>query len=367
MSNQNDKSNPSDMNNPKDIPVQREPGMRIFVARAIGFALIASAIVAIVFAAMQRGTNLRTDHAAVSAMIVPISTNVPGPVVEVFVEDNVFVEAGDLLFRIDPEPYELRVEQARAMLRTAEAELETGGRLLSVQQTNAEIASRQIDRARNHVDLTRQSLQRLENLLPRGMVTAQQVDTARTVHGDALISLDESLSQQLAAQTMIGTLDAPESQVDLARTNLALAERELRRTEVRAPISGRITGLDLGVGTYVVTGVSLFSLIDTEDWVVTALFRETELPRIRVGAPVDVFVMSAPTQRLSGRIQSLGYGVRTTDTISVLGLPIIDSSVDWVRVAQRFPVTIRLEEPPEELMRVGASASVIIHSAEEHE
>jgi len=367
MSNQNDMSNQNGMGNENDTPAPRGPGVRIFLARLVGFALIVSAIVAIIFVAMQRTTTLRTDHAEVSATIVPISTNVPGPIAEVFVGDNVFVEAGDLLFRIDPEPYELRVEQARAMLRTAEAELETGGRLLSVQQTNAEIASRQIDRARNHVDLTRQSLQRLENLLPRGMVTAQQVDTARTVHGDALISLDESLSQQLAAQTMIGTLDAPEAQVDLARTSLALAERELRRTEVRAPISGRITGLDLGVGTYVVTGVSLFSLIDTEDWVVTALFRETELPRIRVGAPVDVFVMSAPTQRLSGRVQSLGYGVRTTDSISILGLPVIDSSVDWVRVAQRFPVTIRLEEPPEELMRVGASASVTIHSAEEHE
>lgn len=355
------------MSNQKDIPTPRDSGMRIAVARLVGFALIVGAIAAIVFAVMQRSTTPSTDHAAVSATIVPISTNVPGHVTEVYIDDNTFVEEGELLFRIDPEPYELRVEQARAMLRTAEAELDTGGRLLSVQQTNSEIANRQIDRARNHVDLTRQSLQRLENLLPRGMVTAQQVDTARTLHGDALISLDESLSQQLAAQTMIGTLDAPEAQVDLARTNLELAQRELRKTEVRAPVSGRITGLDLGVGTYVVTGVSLFSLIDTADWKVTALFRETELPRIRVGAPVDVFVMSAPTQRLNGYVQSLGYGVRTTDNVSVLGLPIIDNSVDWVRVAQRFPVTIRLEDPPEDLMRIGASASVSIHSAEEYE
>lgn len=367
MTNQNDISNQNDVSDQNAVPAPPRPGLRAPLARLIGFALIAGAIAAIVFAAMQRGTTLRTDHASVSATIVPVSANVPGSIEEVFVGNNVFVEAGELLFRIDPEPYELRVEQARAMLRTAEAELDTGGRLLATQQTNAEIANRQIDRARNHVDLTRQTLERLQNLLPRGMVTAQQVDIARTSHEDALISLDESLSQQLAAQTMIGTLDAPQAQVDLARTSLALAERELRRTEVRAPISGLITGLDLGVGTYVVTGVSLFSLIDSEDWKVTAMFRETELPRIPIGAPVDVFVMSAPTQRLKGRVQSLGYGVRTTDEISILGMPIIDSSVDWVRVAQRFPVTIHLEEAPEELMRVGASASVIIHSADEYE
>lgn len=353
------------MNDETDAPAARGRGLRIVVARLIGFALIAGALTAVALAIMQHNTTPRTDHASLSATIVPVSTNVPGHVAEVFIEDNVFVEAGDLLFRIDPEPYELRVEQARAMLHTAEAEVETGSRLLATQEANAEIAGRQVDRARNHVDLTRQTLTRLETLLPQGMVTAQQVDTARTTYQDALISLDEALSQQRAAQTLVGTLDAPLAQVDLAQASLALAQRELRNTEVRAPISGRITGLDLGVGTYVVTGVAQFSLIDSADWKVTALFRETELPHIRVGAPVDVFVMSAPNQRLRGRVHSLGHGVRTTDEISILGLPIIDSSVDWVRVAQRFPVTIRLEEAPEELMRVGASASVIIRSADE--
>ncbi len=353
------------MNDQNDVSEPRGPRLRILLARLIGFALIGGALLAIVLLVTLRETTPQTDHAAVSATIVPVSSNVPGHVAEVFIEDNVLVEAGELLFRIDPEPYELRVAQARAMLRTAEAELDTGGRLLAAQQANAEIAGRQIDRARNHVELTRQTLERLESLLPRGMVTAQQVDDARTIHEDALISLDESLSQQQAAQMMIGTLDAPQAQLDLARASLALAERELRNTEVRAPISGRITGLDLGVGTYVVTGIAQFSLIDSADWKVTALFRETELPRIRVDAPVDVFVMSAPNRRLRGRVESLGYGVRTTDEISILGLPIVDSSIDWVRVAQRFPVTIRLEDPPEELMRVGASASVIIHSADD--
>ncbi|MBS3743723.1 MAG: HlyD family efflux transporter periplasmic adaptor subunit [Wenzhouxiangellaceae bacterium] len=353
------------MSDQNDAPAASRPGSRAFLARMIGFALMGGALVAIILAVAVHRTNPRTDHATVGATIVPVSTNVPGHVAEIFINNNAFVEAGDLLFRIDPEPYELRVEQARAMLRTAEAELETGGRLLATQQTNAEIAARQVDRARNHVDLTRQTLGRLENLLPKGMVTAQQVDDARTIHEDALISLDEALSQQQAAQTMVGTLDARTAQVDLARVSLALAERELRQTEVRAPITGRITGLDLGIGTYVVTGVAKFSLIDTEDWRATALFRETELRRVRVGAPVDVFVMSAPGRRLRGHVESLGYGVRTTDEISILGLPVIDSSVDWVRVAQRFPVIIRLEDPPEELMRVGASASVVIHSADD--
>ncbi len=339
--------------------------IRIVFARFASIAIILGAVAAVIFVMEERQTTLSTDHASVTATVVPVSSNVPGHVVEILVEDNALVEAGDLLFRIDPEPYRLRVDQARAILRTAEAELATGERLIAVEETNVEIADRQVDRARNHVELTRQTLQRLENLQPRGMVTAQQVDDARTLHQDAQISLNEALMQRQSAQSLVGTPDARQAQVDLALASLSLAERELRDTRVHAPISGRVTGIDLGIGTIVAPGTPLFSLIDVRDWRVRALFRETELPRVKVGAPVDVFVMSAPTERLRGRVQSIGYGVRTTDEISIIGLPIIDSSVDWVRVAQRFPVNIRLEDPPEGLMRIGASASVTIRSADE--
>lgn len=355
------------MSETKRKPALNRIPIKTMFVRIIGFAIIAAAAMAVIWVITLRESSLSTDHASIRATTVPIASHVPGRVVDVFVENNTFVEAGDLLFRIDPEFYELRVEQAQAVLRTAEAELATGRRLIAVQDTNVDIATRQIDRARNHVELTRQTLERLENLLPRGMVTAQQVDNARSLYQDALISLDETLSQQAAAQTLVGSLDAAMAQVDLARSALTMAERELRDTYVYAPISGRITGADIGVGTHVMVGVPLFTLIDTEDWRVSALFRETELPKIHIGAPVDVFVMSAPNQRLSGRVESLGYGVRTTDEINIIGLPIVDSSVDWVRVAQRFPVTIRLDDPPEELMRIGASASVIIRSVQLHE
>lgn len=348
-------------------PALNRTSLQVVVARILGFSIMAAAAIAVIWVVMLRESSLSTDHASIRATTVPIASHVPGRVVDVFVENNTFVEAGELLFRVDPEFYELRVEQARAVLRTAEAELATGSRLIAVQDTNVDIADRQIDRARNHVELTRQTLERLENLLPRGMVTAQQVDNARTLYQDALISLDETLSQQAAAQTLVGTLDAAMAQVDLARASLAMAERELRDTEVYAPISGRITGADLGIGTHVMVGVPLFTLIDAEGWRVSALFRETELPNIHIGAPVDVFVMSSPNRRLSGRIESLGYGVRTTDEINIIGLPVVDSSVDWVRVAQRFPVTIRLDDPPEELMRIGASASVTIRAVQSSE
>ncbi|WP_253444941.1 HlyD family efflux transporter periplasmic adaptor subunit [Halomonas sp. Y3] len=355
------------MNEKKVRPAMNWQAFQALAAKVLGFSIVLGAFIASFWVVMLQERTLSTDHASITATTVPISSNVPGRVTEVHLKNNEFVRAGDLLFRVDPEFYELRVEQARAALRLAEAEVEAGGRLVATQQTNAEIAGRQVDRARNHVELSKQTLDRLENLLPRGMVTAQQVDNARSLHQDALISLEETLGQQLAAQTLVGSLDAPQAQVAMARAALAMAERELRDTSVYAPVSGRITGADIGVGTHVLTGAPLFTLIDTEGWRVSALFRETELPNIETGAPVDVFVMSAPNQRLRGEVESLGYGVRTTDEINILGLPVVDSSVDWVRVAQRFPVTIRLESPPESLMRIGASASVTIHSAKAHE
>lgn len=338
--------------------------VRVLVARILGLALIAGAAVALVFAANRYHNTPGTDDAVIAATVVPVSASVPGRVVEVAVADNSLVAQGDLLFRVDPEPYALRLEQARAMLRTAEAELSSGQRMLVTERANADIARQQIQRAESNLELTRQTLTRLENLLPQGYVTAQAVDDARTAHNDAQVSLYQAQSQVLAAESMIGTLEARQAQVDLARVSVELAERELRETEVRAPIAGRITSLDLGSGTYVATAVPLFSLIDT-DWKVQALFRETELLGIPLGAPVDIFVSADPNRRLQGTVESIGFGIRSTGDISVLGLPIVQSSLDWVRVAQRFPVTVRIQSPPEELMRIGASASVIIRQPDD--
>lgn len=348
------------MTTSEETAAQNHLWKRKLLASIVGLTLIAGAIGATVFAVERHYGTPSTDAAEVFATVVPMSATVPGRVVEVAVHDNALVAQGDLLFRVDPEPYKLRLEQAQAERRTAEAELEAGERQREIEHANADVAQRQVERARNNLQLTEQTLRRLETLLPQGFVTAQAVDDARTAHSDAEVSLQQAISQAQAAESMVGTLEARQAQLDLARATVALAERELRETEVRAPISGRITGLDLGVGTYVVTSTPLFSLIDTGGWRVRALFRETEIPRIPIGAPVDVFISSAPDRRLAGEVESIGFGVRTTSDIGILGLPVVQSSLDWVKVAQRFPVTIRIDAPPEELMRIGASASVAI-------
>src|SRR5262249_19339231 len=118
------------------------------------------------------------------------------------------------------------------------------------------------------------------------------------------------------------------------------------------------------VGQIVSPVRALFTLINTSRWYVVANFRETELRSIRVGEPVSAWVMADRQRRLRGRVGSIGSAVLSVEELGLAGVPHMWRSLNWVRIAQRFPVRIALEEPPEELMRIGASAVVVIQHGE---
>jgi len=337
--------------------------VRRLIGLVIAIASIGSAAVATYFVLQEIDQSPRTDVAEISAPTVHVSATVPGRIVSVAVRNNAAVQKGDVLFQVDPEPYQLRLNQAQAELRAAQSEVEQGGRNIATEQTNADVADKQIERARINVDLAKQTLDRLEPLLPKGYVTAQQVDQARTAYNDAQVSLAQALQQSQGANQIIGTLDTRKAQVDVAQAAVALAQRDLDNTTVRAPFDGKVTGLEVAPGEYVVTAQSVFTLIDTSHWEAVAFFRETELDAIRLGSAADVFVMADRSQRISGEVESIGWGVRSEESANILGLPIVSSSLNWVRVAKRFPVYVKLHEPPQELMRIGASAIVIVGRA----
>lgn len=334
--------------------------MKRVIGRILGYLILVGTLV-LVGAAYWVNTNQpRSDVAEIEAPIVHVSATVPGRVETIAVTNNQAVKKGDVLFQIDPEPYRLRLEQAQAEQRAAEAEVAQGERNISTQQSNADVAQKQIERAQFNADLAKQTLDRLEPLLEKGYVTAQQVDQARTTYNDALVSLDQALQQSQGASTVIGTLDTRKAQVDVARATVALAQRDYDNTTVRAPFDGRIVGLTMAPGEYVITGQTVFSLIDTSGWEAVAFFRETELPNIAVGDQAQVFLMADPNHPVSGTVAALGWGVRSEEAATLLGLPLVSSSLNWVKVAKRFPVYVHLHEPPDALMRVGASAVVTI-------
>lgn len=334
--------------------------MKAVLGKLIGYGIIIGTLVLIYLAYATNTTSPRTDVAEIDAPIVQVSSSVPGRIISVEVANSAAVQKGDVLFQIDPQPYQLRLDQAQAELRAAESELAQGQRNIATEQANAEVAAKQIERAQFNANLAKQTLDRLEPLLDKNYVTAQQVDQARTAYNDALVSLDQALQQSQGASTIIGTLDTRAAQVDATRALVALAQRDLDNTTVRAPFDGRVVGLTTTVGEYVITGQTVFSLIDTSAWEAVAFFRETELPAIQIGDAAEVFLMAAPNRPIQGTVAAIGWGVRSSEAATVLGLPIVSNSLNWVKVAKRFPVYVHLHDPPDELMRVGASAVVVI-------
>jgi multidrug efflux system membrane fusion protein len=300
-----------------------------------------------------------TDDASIEVEVVHIAPLIGGRIIELPIHENQLVHKGDLLFRIDPVPYQINVAAAEANLDVARAALGSKRRLVSTQRWDAEIATQQTIRAKDNLALSKRTQDRLAPLAAKGYVPQQQLDQATLAAQDATTSLTQAEKQQHAAEGAIDTADAASANVRAAASALANARRALSDTEVRAPHDGRIVGLHISTGEVVAPSQSLFTLINTEEWFASANFRETDLHRIGVGECVTVYSMIDRRQPIKGIVDSVGYGVLAADKIDIpRAAPYVEPSLNWVRVAQRFPVRIRLENPPEHLVRLGASAIV---------
>src|ERR1700757_86093 len=252
----------------------------------------------------------RTDDAAARANVVGIAPRVSGQTIKLNVQDNQAVKKGDVLFEIDPEDYRLILEKAKAELATVD---------------------RQLAQARD-------TLNRMEPLLPHGFETAENIDKARTA---------------------VTTLQA---QRDSAIATINLQELHLSYCKVIAPFDGRVINLNISAGAHVTEGVPVFSLLATTKWYVIAQFRERELRHMAPGSPATVYLVSAPNQRFRGKVQGIGWAVKPEGELDLppSGVPYVKRELNWVPVAQRFPVRIEVENPDPNLFRMGASAVAII-------
>ena len=336
------------------------------MAKAIGGAISVAIVAAAVYLGwrhyQERAANPLTQDAVIGAETLRVAAAVPGRIVSIGVRENGAVRAGDVLFEIDPEPYRLMVEQTRADLAIAEAAVEDVARNIRAERTNVVIAQEQVERARANLALATQTLDRLLPLEPQRIVSPQQVDDARTAKADAEVSLSQALRQVEAAEEMVGDEAAALALVEARRAAVAVAERELADTVFRAPFDGLVVGLETTAGAFVAPGAALFTLIDTSSWFVSAGYLETTVAGIEIGACATVYVLADRRTPIAGRVESIGWGVGSEVQINLPGvLPIMPKSLDWVRIEQRFPVRIRLDDPPARLMRIGASALAIVH------
>ena len=302
----------------------------------------------------------RTNDGYLQADIVHMAPDVSGRVTDLRVKDNQRIRRGEVLFVVDQEPDRDRVAEAAAHLRGLEAELAVQNGQVASQSSKADAASTSVRSARAQLALAATTRRRLEPLGAQGFVTAEQVDQSRTAERTAAVELEASEQQAVAARQGVTSTRPLEEQIRATQSQLALAERDLRLTTVLAPCDGQITSLEIAQGEFAATGKSLFTIINTEHWYAIGNFRETELAGMAPGKTSTIYLVGAGNLALHGVIDSLGGGVSPDEGSDLGGLPRVPRTLSWVRIAQRFPVRVEITDPPLDLMRIGATAIVIV-------
>jgi multidrug efflux system membrane fusion protein len=304
----------------------------------------------------------RTDDAYVYADTIDVVPEVNGRIVELPVHDNQAVKQGDLLFRINPRPYQDALTRGKASLVALDRQIELTQRTVNAQQYNAQSVRAAVERARVAASQASDTLHRMEPLLSHGYVSAEDVDRARTAQRATQAELIAAQLQAQQAAAAVSGVDALVAQRAVVMAEIATAELNLEYATVRAPFDGRIVSLKTSTGQFASALKPVFTLIDTRHWYVVANFRETELKGVRAGTPATVYLMSDTGQRFQGAVDSISYGVATDEAGLALpgGLPHIQRTLNWVHVSQRFPVKIRVDNPNPDLFRVGTSAVAVL-------
>ena len=330
-------------------------------AHALALALLA--LVVMVFVIWRMETSPSTNDAYASADTIDVVPEVSGRIVELAVADNQQVKQGDLLFRIDPRPYEASLAKAEASLAALDKQIMLTQRSVDAQKFAAGSVEATVAKARAAAKQASDTLKRTEPLLAQGFVSAEDVDRARTAQRASEADLNAVLLQAQQAASAVSGVDALVAQRVAVQADIALTKLHLEMATVRAPFDGRVVSLKTAIGQFASAMKPVFTLIDTRHWYVIANFRETELKNIRPGTPATVHLMSDSGKAFRGKVDSIGYGVLPDDGGIVMGgLPRVARSINWVRVAQRFPVKIMVDKPDAETFRIGASAVATLES-----
>jgi multidrug efflux system membrane fusion protein len=303
----------------------------------------------------------RTDNAYVYADTVSIAPEVSGRIVELDVRNDQLVHQGDVLFRIDPRPFDATLAKAEGGLRTLNEQIGLAQRSISAQKYTADVARSNIERARAAADQAADTLVRMAPLQAPGYVSAEQLDQARTARRSAIAQLQAAVQQAEAANAAVSGVEALVAQRAVVTAEIALARLNVEFSTVRAPFDGRVLGLTTTAGEFASAGRPVFTLGDTRHWYVVANFRETDLENIRPGRRVQLYLLMAPSRKFNGVVESVGHGVSPDDGGSQdAGLPHVARTINWVRVSQRFPVRILVDKADNDLFRIGASAVAIV-------
>ncbi len=270
------------------------------------------AVVVVLFMYWDYVTNPWTRDGQVRAQVVLITPRISGPIVNLPIKDNQLVRTGDLLFEIDPRTFQAAVEEAQADLQQAQ---------VKVDETKDE--------------------------------------------ADRAVAVRKRDPGAMSEQRVIGKQNAQrraEAEVLSADASLKNSQLNLEFTQVRAPVDGYVTNLNLRLGSQAVANQPALALVDINSFWVHGFFKENYVANMRAGDRAIVTLMTYPDKPLEGRVDSLGWGIAQTDGSTGYNLlPNISPTFEWIRLAQRVPVRVHLLDVPQEIkLRVGTTASVLV-------
>jgi membrane fusion protein (multidrug efflux system) len=297
--------------------------------------------------------KVSTDNAYVKQDMVAVSAEVGGRIVSVMVQEGDRVGAGDVLFRIDSEPFELEIAGADAAIASAQANL-------TALQHDSALSGADIAAAREDIAYAQSRLERQEALWDRGFTTRADLDAARHAVSQAEESLHQAQAAQAEARAKLArgaAVPGVNPQVAIAQAQRASASLDLRRTEVRAPVAGRVAQADrLQAGLQIIPNLPVLTLVSEESTYVEANFKETDLDEMRPGQRAELRFDAYPGLVLTGHVASIGAG--TGSQFSVL--PAQNATGNWVKVTQRVPVRIALDEASPRPLIAGLSTEVTV-------
>jgi membrane fusion protein (multidrug efflux system) len=296
-----------------------------------------------------------TEDAYVKAHIVSIASRVSGPVLLMHVSDNEYVKEGQLLFELEPSSFETDTDEALANYRIALQK--NAARKAMVESAKSYVQENTVVLAR-----AKRTFERATTLAESELISESKFDLAAAEHARALASLRSAKADLLRAESELGVSGENNPIIKAAEARLQSAKLELSFTKVHAPVSGWVTNLSLRTGEMVIAERAQFSIVDDATWWVEANFKEVDLKRMRPNQSASIRIDMYPDLRLSGKVSSLGAGSGAVFSL----LPPENATGNWVKITQRFPVTISLDRNEEgknfaRPLRVGSSAVVTVH------
>lgn len=321
--------------------------------------ILAACFVLLVYYVIADRVTPYTSQARVNALVVPIAAEVSGTVTEVAVSSNQFVAAGDLLFQVDRDRYELAVETAEANLQSARQA--TGASTANIDAAQAQVVSAEANLLRAEQDAVR--LRRIKEEDP-GAISDRRVEMAEASLTAAKAAVSAAGANLESARQNLGETGDANYRILQAQAGLDQARLDLQRTAVVAPDDGVVTDVRVDRGNFAQAGAPLMTFLASHDIWVQADFTENNLGNIKAGDRVDIVFDALPGNVVKGTVRTTGFGVNV-DSAPLGSLPTIENDRQWLRDSQRFSVLIDFELPDAEDrqgIRVGAQASVIVYT-----